>query len=306
MSRGFYQENWGRGRKGYNAYNNEDSYLNLEPIDTEECNEDIREDDIGTNDASTCDMQYDEEQEKSYGEEDITGNEVMSKRAYDFDEGLGRKKGKSQIKSQMRCCPFDAYGINTYNPIYTKINVVKDNIEDLYIPFTVSVTIPVGFIIPMGCFYDHSLAMDKHMLSVNTMTQYYVYADMKAYSCNDPKVVKMQVSILNGPIYYNLTVGNFVPVQPVQDINLAAATYFNTTGCLPIDKIIAYTPFGCNPSVNYCIDVIAEKETITLPEGKCVTKKAGSEEYQCVLADPGVERVLNFAYTLVIKPVNEV
>ena len=316
MSRGFYQENWGRGRNGYNAHNNEDNYSSLEAMDMKGYNEGIREGNIETNNTSTYAMQYGQEQEKSYGDEAVTGNEVMSTRAHQFDEGLGRKNRKKirqydkvaeavlEGPYQTRCCPFDVYGINTYKPIYTKINVVKDHIEDLYIPFTVSVTIPVGFIIPMGGSYDHNLAMDKHNLSVNTMTQYYVYADINAYSCDNPEVVKMQVSILNGPIYYNLTVGNFVPAQPIQDANQATTTYFNARGCLTIDKILGYTPFGYKASATYSIDVIAEKETITLPGGKCVTKKARCEEYQYALADPGVERVLHFSYILVVKSVN--
>lgn len=316
MSRGFYQGNWGRGRNKYNAYNNEDSYSSSEPMDMDGYNEGIREDYIEINDTSIYDMQYGQEQEKSYGDEVMPCNEVPTEKTCEFDEGLvkkNRKKMKQNDKFaevvlddpyQTRCCPFDVYGINTYSPIYTKINVVKEHIEDLYIPFTVSVTIPVGFIIPMGGFYDHNLAMDKHNLSVNTMTQYYVYADINAYSCDNPEVVKMQVSILNGPIYYNLTVGNFVPAQPIQDVNQAATTYFNARGCLAIDKILAYTPFGYKASATYSIDVIAEKETITLPGGKCVTKKARCEEYQYALADPGIERILNFSYVLVVKSVN--
>lgn len=239
--------------------------------------------------------------------EDCTYNEIsLKKNAKNTKSYNEAKEAPLEGSGQMKCCPFDAYGLNTYNSYYTHINVVKDHIEDLCIPFTVSVTIPVGFVLPQNCCYERNLAMDKHDLSVNLMTQYYVYADVDSCDPNNTEVVKMQIAVLNGPIYYNVTVENFVPAQGIQDVNQSLTPYFNNSGSLAIDKIIAYIPFGYENTTApyYTVDVVAEKETVTLPGGKCVSKKSACDEFKCILSNPDVERILNFSYVLVIKSRN--
>ncbi len=208
-----------------------------------------------------------------------------------------------QEVGQTKCCPFDAYGLNTYIKSHTPINVVKDCIEDLYIPLTISVKVPVGFMIPEGRQLGSYLAIDKSALSINNMTQHYVYTNTSQYSCATPEVVKMQVSVLNGPLYYNLTLDNFVPAQGLQS-NPSCETYLNSCGSLTVDKILGYAPFGYTAQYYYAIEVISQKESITLPDGKCVCKKAALEEYKCLLANPDIERVLEFSYVVSIRAVN--
>ena len=313
MSRELYQEGWGRRKNKYNnscpcrnqidADYYKDDKSNIEDVkeDTSECCEkseiqyktDIVEQHMNSNEIDR-DESYDT-REYEYNEMPFKKNK---KKTAQYEEA---KEAPYERMGQIKCCPFDAYGLNTYNSYYTNINVVKDHIEDLYIPFTVSITIPSGFIVPQGGCYEHNLAMDKHALSVNLMTQYYVYTDIDSYDCNSTEVVKMQIAVLNGPIYYNLTVENFVPAQPIQDVNQSPITYFSKRGSLATDKIIAYIPFGYEAPPFYTIDVVAEKETVTLPGGRCISKKTACEEYKSVLANPDIERVLNFSYVLVIN-----
>lgn len=291
MSREFYQDGWGRRENRCNHNNSNYPFNNA----VESCNS-YQENMEYMGEMSG--LEYDKPNmpcDMSEVESSVQGN-VRNTNVYHNVQTEGT--------NQVKCCPFDAYGLNTYNPYYTKVNVVKDSIEDICIPFTISVKIPVGFVLPPNMCYDQNLALDKSDLSVNLMTQYYVYVDVDGCdcNCNSTEVVKMQVATLTGPIYYNLTVENFVPAQPMQDINLAQGTYFNSMGVIAIDKVIAYIPFGCEGTAPYyTIDVIAEKETVTLPNGKCVSKRNACEEYCCTLANPDVERILNFSYTLVIK-----
>ena len=290
------------------SYDDEDHYGDQNSYDDKDSYDDKNNNDDKDgydNNQKECD--YKDTQKSS---ED---NPMIDTRVWEKKDKRNRKKKSAyeevkeaplKGKSKTKCCPFDAYGINTYSPNYTKINVVKDYIEDLYIPFTVSVTVPVGFVLPMGCQYRSSLAMDQHDLSINTMTQYYVYADVSDCGCESPEVVKMQISVLNGPIYYNVTVENFVPAQQIQDVNQPCTVYLNGSGSLAIDKILAYAPFGYQAAPLYSIDIIEEKESIVLPGGKCVTKQTGCEEYSCILANPDIERVLNFSYMLVVRTVS--
>ena len=308
MSREFYQEGWGRRQNRCDNNNINYPFNNaVESCNSYQGNMEC----MGEMSGVRYDMPNMPEVESDIVNtscQQMNSDNVMNDESYQapFSGNVRNTKAyqgaQSEGTNQVKCCPFDAYGLNTYDPYYTKINVVKDPIGDIFIPFTISVKVPVGFVLPPNMCYDQNLAMDKSDLSINLMTQYYVYVDVDSCDCNSTEVVKMQVATLTGPIYYNLTVGNFVPAQPIQDINLAQGTYFNSMGVIDIDKIIAYIPFGYEGTAPYyTIDVIAEKETVTLPNGKCVSKRNACEEYCCTLANPDVERILNFSYTLVIK-----
>ena len=308
MSRYFYQDNWGR-RKDFNTCSCENQYLCEKPKDMTQYKENEY---LGYRGRRA---KYDNSWDTMQTVNDAAfWREVHGLGDGDFHnpcfgdqerEDIQRENIQSQMVApinkgnQYQCCPFDAYGINTYGGSYTPINVVRKHLEDLYIPFTVSVKIPVGFILPLGCQYRHGLAMDKHQLTINNMTQYYVYTN--GNNCSNTEVVKMQIAVLNGPIYYNLTVSEFIPAQPIQDVNLATNAYFNSSGIVPIDKILSYSAFGYESVPYYTIDVNLKGESITLPEGRCVPKKTNSEEYQCLLANPDIEKTLNFSYVLVIK-----
>ncbi len=290
MSREFYQDGWGRRKNKYK----QDNYPCQNQVDVE-----VDED------YSQHDYSYDHDMKKT-----------IDQKAPSIVEGR---------RQQSKCCPFDAYGINTNcNTSYTFTNVVKDDIEDISIPLNISVTIPAGYILPEGRNYEWNLSINKSALSVNTMTQYYVCADMGYHDCGCPEVSKMQVAVLNGPLYYNLTVKNFTPAQPLQTmlpiqsslncdyscesncddrdkcIQIIPA-YFNEKGSLVIDKIISYIPMGGESLTGYTIDVTCERQSIMLQDGRCLSRYANLEEYQCVLVNPDIEKVLNFAYKVTIK-----
>lgn len=276
MSREFYQESWGRARHRRNRNNG--SNLGSQSPDVNNYNS------------------YD------------NFNGYVSENGVQYNQGLGEICDNEQniirkdvYFNKSTCCPFDAYGVNTYSKVCTAINVVRDGIEDLYIPFTISVKIPVGFITLRGQSFGYNLVMDQSKLSVSSMTQHYVYNDPNNCESSGPEVVKMHVEALNGTIYYNLTLDSFIPAQPIQDTNQAAVTYFNSNGGLPIDKVIAYIPFGYENTVDYTISIHEEGQSITLPNGTCIDKKHGQEEYECLLGNPDIEKTLNFSYMMRIK-----
>ncbi|MBP3888513.1 MAG: hypothetical protein J6F30_12860 [Cellulosilyticum sp.] len=281
MGREFYQEGWGRNQSGNDfvaSYNTSCTQNMMQDFGTTmPCN--------NCPNAEKCDC-------------DMMAQMKQPKNLFGYDQACTMQM---QSGGQSNCCPFDAYGLNTYNRSYTPINVVKDCIEDLCIPLTISVKIPVGFIVPKGRHFGTYLAIDKSALSTNTITQHYVYTNK--CGCTSPEVVKMQVSILNGPLYYNLTLDNIVPAQGIQSMT-QSETYVNKHGALSVDKVLGYAPFGYATQDYYAIEVIPQRETITLPDGKCVCKNAAQEEYKCLLANPDIERVLTFSYIVVIKSVN--
>lgn len=288
MSREFYQDGWGRRQNKYI----QDNYPCKNQIDADNSTHNDRhnEYDYENSDRGTDDDGY------------VGQQREYSIRDYEDDDMLSRANRMEQ--RQPKCCPFDAYGITTNcNTSYTMTNVVKDHIEDICIPFTVSVTIPTGFILPLGCNFKHNISISRAALSVNTMTQYYVCADLDERNCGCPEVSKMQVVVLNGPLYYNVTVTRFVPAQPLQSLTQEQTAYFNTKGQIAIDKIIGYVPMGCEIGASYTIDVVEDRHSITLQDGRCLSRKSNCEEYQCLLVNPDIEKTLNFSYKVIIKSV---
>lgn len=299
MSREFYQDGWGRRQNKYN----QDNCPCKNQIDADNSTNNDRRDECEYENNDRRDECEYENNDRGTDDDGYVGRQrEYSIRDYENDDMLSRSNRMEQ--RQPKCCPFDAYGITTNcHTSYTMTNVVKDHVEDICIPFTVSVTIPTGFILPLGCNFEHSISISRAALSMSTMTQYYVCADLDDCNCGCPEVSKMQVVVLNGPLYYNVTVTRFAPAQPLQGLTQEQAAYFNKTGKIAIDKIIGYVPIGCEVGASYTIDVVEEKHSITLQDGRCLSRKSNCEEYQCLLVNPDIEKTLNFSYKVIIKSV---
>lgn len=267
---------WGRQERSYQICAMDDLYENQSKTNCREDNSEENEgcsrrrhrerrDDIGE-EFRTIKMNFEEEEHMEYG-------------------GITKE----------RCYPVDTYGFNTHIISYTPVNMVKDDIGDLKIYFVASIKIPIGFIAD-ACF-TKQFNVDQHALSIETMTQEYAYVINGTHCSED--YVKMQVYVLNGPIYYNLSLSNFVSAVPVQDSNLKVYTHFSTSDLIPIDKILAYGPFNEPISPAYKIEIIEGPETIIIPDGRCA--KRDSEAYKVWLCNADITRILNFDYTIIIK-----
>lgn len=203
-------------------------------------------------------------------------------------------------KNTQVCMPYDAYGIDTYGESYVPINVVKDDINDLCIPFVASVKIPVGFILPPSICATKSMNIDTSTLAVNTLTQYYATSDSQCAEINTNTSFKMQVAVLNGALYYNFVLGNFTPAKPVQDSRLQVYTKFSASDVIYVDKIVGYSPFGYQPPTSYTINLLEGKESLTLLDGRCIYKQDNEEEFECLLSNPDITKVLNYPYQVMI------
>lgn len=196
-----------------------------------------------------------------------------------------------------RCYPVDTYGFNTHIISYTPVNMVKDDIGDLRIHFVASIKIPVGFIANEDGYFTKHLNVDQHALSIETMTQEYAYV-INGTHCSE-NYVKMQVYVVNGAIYYNLSLSNFVSAVPVQDSNLKVYTNFSTADLIPVDKILAYGSLDEPISPSYKVEIVEGPETIIIPNGRCA--KRDSKAYRAWLCNADITRILNFNYTIIIK-----
>lgn len=184
-----------------------------------------------------------------------------------------------------RCYPFDAFGLEKCTPPLGDVTNPNQGIE---IPIIINVTVPTGYVLPVGVSYTSHLAMDKSAVSTGLFTQYFVCT-----TTNDPvnpntRMVKTQVARLSGTMYYNLTLNGFMPAQPVDDSEAMPTAYLNQTGYFDVEYILAYLAPGAKVVPNYSI------------EARLVNTKIEGN-----LQDPSIERTLHFTFALKIQVLPE-
>lgn len=184
-----------------------------------------------------------------------------------------------------RCYPFDAFGLEKCTPALSDVTNPNQGIE---IPVIINVTVPTGFVLPVGVSYTSHLSMDKSAVSTGLFTQYFVCT-----TTNDPvnpntRMVKTQVARLSGTMYYNLTLNGFMPANPVDDSEAVPTTYLNQTGYFDVEYVLAYLA----PTVQVVPTYSIEARLVN-------TKIEGN------LQDPSIERTLHFTFALKIQVLPE-
>ena len=174
------------------------------------------------------------------------------------------------------------------------MNKVELGPRDVQLFFLATIIIPAGFVMA-GDNYRTSLVLDAQNLSSVGMTQ--IYECNKNENCKATKTC----ALLNGKLVYNVTIENFKAMCPLESANVAAMTSFQDFGDIYIDKILSCTyDEQTNVMSEYTIIPTRFEEFITMMNGQSVFRKRNSEEYNALLRNPEIQKVLNIPYRLMI------
>ncbi len=133
--------------------------------------------------------------------------------------------------------------------------------REVEIEFLANVVIPPGYILLNYDDFKASITLEESDLVTNII--------MDRCNCERARICTdtRNIAILNGMLKYNVTIGNLIPVQPIDSILSSTTTQFSSGGFLQMDKILSSSFNNDLASTQYWIDCIKGEEFITCIHG---------------------------------------